>query len=61
MAEQIQLIDDTIFRLKQQISTQQQRIAELKDEIEDLRGQLLSQVPTKDEGIYVHSQYTSIH
>ena len=56
--EQIRLRDDTIYHLKQQISTQQQRIEELN---EDLRGQLLSQVPTKDEGIYVLSQYTSIH
>ena len=51
MDEQMRLRDDTIFRLKQQISTQQQRNEELKNEIEDLRDQLLSQVPIKDEGI----------
>ena len=47
--EQIRLRDDTIFRLKQEMATQQQRIEELKYENEELRG-LVSQLPIKEEG-----------
>ena len=47
MDEQIHLRDDTIYHLKQQISTQQQRIEKTVYENEDLRSQLF----VKDEGI----------
>ena len=47
--EQIRLIDDMIFQLKQDMTTQQQRIEELKFENYELRGQI-SQVPIKEEG-----------
>ena len=49
--EQIQLRDDVIFQLKQETSTQQQRIEELKDEIEDLR----TQASIKKESVYIIS------
>ena len=49
--EQIRLRDDAIFRLKQEILTQQQQIEELKDEIKDLRS--LSHLPIKDDGMCI--------
>ena len=50
--EQIQLRDDMIYRLKQEMATQQQRIEELKYEIEELKSQI-SQVPIKEEGMCI--------
>ena len=43
--EQIRLKDDVIFQLKQQMATQQQRIADLEHTVNEL-----SQVPIKEEG-----------
>ena len=48
MDEQIQLRDDVIFQLKQQIATQQQRIADLEHTVNKL-----SQVPIKEEGMSI--------
>ena len=50
--EQIQLRDDVIFRQKQEMATQQQKIEELKNENEELRSQV-SQGPIKEEGIHM--------
>ena len=47
--EQIRLRDDMIFRLKQEMATQQQRIEELKCENEELRNEK-TQAPIKEEG-----------
>ena len=50
--EQLLLRDDTIFHLKQEMSTMQQRIMYLKSEIEEMKGrQFLA--PIKHEGMYV--------
>ena len=49
MDEQIRLRDDVIFRLKQEMATQQQRIEELKYENYELRSRV-SQVLIKEEG-----------
>lgn len=51
-----------IFRLKQQISTQQQKIDELLFENEELKEQLL-QAPIKDEGTCTYTSHncTSVH
>ena len=45
--EQIRLRDDVIFQLKQQMATQQQRIADLEYGNKELE---LSQIPVKEEG-----------
>ena len=45
--EQIRLRDDVIFQLKQQMATQQQRIADFEHIVNEL-----SQIPIKKEGIY---------
>ena len=50
--EQTRLRDDVIFRQKQEMATQQQRIEELKHENEELRSRL-SQAPFKEEGIHI--------
>ena len=50
--EQIQLRDDVIFRQKQEMATQQQRIEELKHQNEELRSRV-SQGPIKEEGIHM--------
>ena len=47
--EQIRLRDDTIFQLKQQMTTQQRRIIDLEHRNKELEGQL-SQAPIKEEG-----------
>ena len=49
--KQLRLRDDTIFRLKQEISTQQQRIEELKYENDELKSQL-SLAIFKEEGMF---------
>ena len=46
--EQIQLRDDVIFKLKQQMATQQQRIADLEYTVDEL-----SQIPIKEEGMSI--------
>ena len=46
--EQIRLRDDVIFQLKQQMATQQQRIADLEYTVNEL-----SQVPIKEEGMSI--------
>ena len=46
--EQIRLRDDIIFQLKQQMATQQQRIADLEHRVNEL-----SQVPIREEGISI--------
>ena len=48
MDEQIQLRDDVIFELKQQMATQQQRIADLEHTVNEL-----SQIPIKKEGMSI--------
>ena len=48
MDEQLRLRDETIFHLKQQISTMHQRIYDLKYEIEELKSSL---APIKEEGM----------
>ena len=50
--EQIRLRDAVIFRQKQEMATQQQKIEELKHENEELRSRV-SQVPIKEEGIHM--------
>ena len=49
MDEQIRLRDDVIFQLKQQMTTQQQRIADLEHIINEL-----SQTPIKEEGTSIN-------
>ena len=46
--EQIRLRDDMIFQLKQQMATQQQRIADLEYAVDEL-----SQIPIKEEGMSI--------
>ena len=46
--EQIRLRDDVIFQLKQQMATQQQKIADLQHTVNEL-----SQVPIKKEGMSI--------
>ena len=46
--EQIRLRDDMIFQLKQQMATQQQRIAEFEHIVKEL-----SQIPIKEEGMSI--------
>ena len=46
--EQIRLRDYVIFQLKQQMATQQQRIADLEYRNKELEE--LSQIPVKEEG-----------
>ena len=46
--EQIRLRDDVIFQLKQQMATQQQRIADLEYAVDEL-----SQIPIKEEGMSI--------
>ena len=54
--EQLRLRDDTIFHLKQEISTMQQRIEDLKSELKGQRSP--SQI--KEGGtLYVHSTDTN--
>ena len=48
MDEQIRLRDDVIFQLKQQMATQQQKIADLQHTVNEL-----SQVPIKKEGMSI--------
>ena len=49
--EQIRLRDDVIFQLKQQMATQQQRIADLEYRNKELEE--LSQIPIKEEGMSI--------
>jgi hypothetical protein len=48
--EQIRLRDDMIFKLKQQITTQQQGTADLWHRNKELE---LSQMPIKEEGVSI--------
>ena len=50
--EQLRLRDDTMFHLKQQMSTMQKRIENLKSEVGELRSRL-SLPPIKEEGTYM--------
>ena len=52
--EQIRLRDDMIFQLKQQMATQQQRIADLEHRNKEFSE--LSQIPIKKEGISIYQQ-----
>ena len=54
MDEQIRLRDDVIFKLKQQMATQQQRIADLEH-----RNKELSQIPIKEEGMSIIILYSN--
>ena len=51
--EQLRLKEDTIFRLKQQISNMQQRIEDLTTENEDLKKAQLSSPTIKEEGMCI--------
>ena len=48
--EQIRLRDDVIFRQKQEMATQQQRIEELNEELKSQ----MTQAPIKEEGMYMY-------
>ena len=56
MDEQIQLRDDVIFQLKQQMATQQQRIADLEHIVNEL-----SQISIKEEGMSIAPKIASAY
>ena len=55
--EQIRLRNDVIFQLKQQMATQQQRIADLEYRNKELEE--LSQIPIKEEGMSIEQTIAS--